>query len=112
MNFSERLFQLRTERNLKQQDIVQKVGIALRSYQYYEHGEREPPLSVLIALADFYEITLDELVGRNLEQTSVADSETKQILEEMRDMEEHPEKYKSYRSFREGLNDVLGNTEY
>ena len=66
----------------------------------------------LVALADYYAITLDELVGRNLEQTSVADSETKQILEEMRDMEEHPEKYKSYRSFREGLNDVLGNTEY
>ena len=67
MTLSERLLQLRTNRNLKQQDIVQSIGIALRSYQYYEHGEREPPLSVLIALADFYGITLDELVGRSPE---------------------------------------------
>ena len=66
MALSERLLQLRTNRNLKQQDIVHNIGIALRSYQYYEHGEREPPLSVLIAPADFYGITLDELVGRNL----------------------------------------------
>lgn len=45
-------------------------------------------------------------------QTRVPASETKQILDEMRDMDEHPEKYKSYRSFREGLNEVLGDAEY
>ena len=64
MTLSDRLLQLRKERGWKQQDIVEQLGIALRSYQYYEHGNREPPLSVLIALADFYNITLDELVGR------------------------------------------------
>ena len=45
-------------------------------------------------------------------RTAVPASETKQILEEMRDMEDHPEKYKSYRSFREGLDEVLHDVEY
>ncbi len=64
MSLSEKLLQLRMERHLKQQDIVNQLGVALRSYQYYEHGEREPPLTVLIAIADFYGVTLDELVDR------------------------------------------------
>ncbi|MEG1594540.1 MAG: helix-turn-helix transcriptional regulator, partial [Oscillibacter sp.] len=56
--------QLRTEQHLKQQDLVEQVGVGLRAYQNYERGLREPPLSIAVALADFYKITLDELVGR------------------------------------------------
>ena len=66
MRFSKNLFQLRMEKGLKQQDIADGVGLSLRAYQYYERGQREPTLSTLIALADFYGLTLDELVGRKL----------------------------------------------
>ena len=66
MEFSERLLSLRQNKGVLQQDIAQAIGISKHSYQRFEYGEREPRLSVLIALADFYGITLDELVGRNL----------------------------------------------
>ena len=39
--------------------------MSLRGYQNYEHGLREPKMSALIALADFYDISLDELVCRD-----------------------------------------------
>jgi len=64
MKFSENLLRLRTEKKLSQPQLAEKVGISLRAYQYYEKGEREPTLSTLIALADFYDISLDELVCR------------------------------------------------
>ena len=64
MTFSEHLQQLRTQRNLLQKDVAQEIGIGLHTYQRYEYGERTPPLPVLIALADFYKVTLDDLVCR------------------------------------------------
>ncbi len=64
MSFAEHLLQLRKERGLKQPELVEQLGISLRAYQYYERGEREPTLSTLIALADFYDISIDDLVCR------------------------------------------------
>ncbi len=64
MTFSEHLLQLRKARGLKQTELAPLVGISWRAYQTYERGEREPQVSTLIALADFYGISLDELVCR------------------------------------------------
>ncbi len=64
MTFAEHLLKLRTERNIKQQEVIQAIGVSLRAYQYYESGKREPQMSTLIALADFYDLSLDELVCR------------------------------------------------
>ena len=52
---------------LTQVEIAKKAGISWRAYQTYERGEREPVMSTLIALADFYGISLDELVCRRRE---------------------------------------------
>lgn len=62
--FSNRLQQLKTERALLQKDIAKDNNLSLRAYQYYERGEREPTVSVLIALADYFDVSLDYLVGR------------------------------------------------
>ena len=64
MTFQESLVRLRKERKVTQAEISRETGIALRSYQYYEYGQQDPQLPNLIALADFYDISLDELVGR------------------------------------------------
>ena len=65
-DFSDRLVQFREHRHLSQTAVANEIGIALRTYQYYERGEREPQLSTLIRLADFYRVPLDELVGREV----------------------------------------------
>ena len=64
MNFSEHLLQLRKSRGLKQPELAEKIGLSWRGYQNYELGLREPKMSTLIALADFYNLSLDELVCR------------------------------------------------
>ena len=53
MCFSEQMLALR-EQN----------GIAYRSYRRYEAGEREPGVTALIRIADYYGVTIDYLVGR------------------------------------------------
>jgi transcriptional regulator with XRE-family HTH domain len=64
MTFSEKLIKLRKSAGLTQQEAAEGAGLSLRGYQNYEHGLREPKIPILIALADFYDVSLDELVCR------------------------------------------------
>ena len=59
-----RVRDLREDRDLTQRDIAQLLNMQLTVYQRYERGERELPLWAAIRLADFYQVTLDYLVGR------------------------------------------------
>ena len=63
---SDHLIQLREQHSLSQKEAADACGVVVRAYQRYEYGEREPQLSTLIRLADFYRIPLDELVGREV----------------------------------------------
>ena len=65
MTFPEKLMKLRKNAGLKQQEAAKGAGLSLRGYQNYEHGLREPKMTALIALADFYNLSLDELVCRD-----------------------------------------------
>jgi transcriptional regulator with XRE-family HTH domain len=64
MTLHERLVYLKTSRNILQKDIAHAIGLSLRAYQYYERGDREPTASNLIALADYFNVSIDYLVGR------------------------------------------------
>lgn len=64
-NLSERLIQLKTEKNLLQQDIAKDNGIPLRTYQRYERGESEPTSSTILKLADYFDVSVDYLLGRS-----------------------------------------------
>ena len=61
--FAKRLRQARISRGLTQQRLSDSVGLALRSYQCYEQGTREPSLATLSALATVLEVSTDWLLG-------------------------------------------------
>ena len=63
-SLSERLVQLKTEKNLLQQDIAKDNDIPLRTYQRYERGESEPTSSTIIKLANYFGVSVDYLLGR------------------------------------------------
>lgn len=65
MNFGERLKQLRSEKNLTQKQLASETGTSERGLQNYEMGIRKPAYDVLIALADYFNVSLDYLVGRS-----------------------------------------------
>lgn len=64
ITLSERLIKLKETNNLLQKDIAKSVGLSLRSYQRYEYGEREPTASIIIKLADYFNVSADYLLGR------------------------------------------------
>ena len=55
---------LREDSDKTQKEIAEYLNMQLTVYQRYERGERELPLWAAIKLADFYNVTLDFLVGR------------------------------------------------
>ena len=61
---NKRLQHLKATRNLLQKDIAKGSNLSLRGYQNYERGQREPNADVLIALADYFDVSIDYLVGR------------------------------------------------
>ena len=61
--FSQRLLELRTQNKLSQTKAAENLQIGSRTYQYYESGEREPTLSILVRIAHFYGVSLDYLAG-------------------------------------------------
>lgn len=64
--FGKNLREARMKRGFTQQKLADSVGLALRSYQCYEQGTREPSLDMLVNLADVLEVPTDWLLGRNL----------------------------------------------
>ena len=65
MNFAEQLIRLRKSEGVTQKELAQQLGVNVTTYQRYEYGDRTPQLPELIALADFYDLSLDALVGRH-----------------------------------------------
>ena len=64
MTFADRLRELRSTRGLTQKDIYTAIGVPPIVYQRYEYG-RSPAFEKLIALADYFDVSLDYLVGRS-----------------------------------------------
>ena len=64
MNFSERLKFLRNKQGISQTFVGNQIGVTLKQIQRYELGESEPTLSKLLALADYFHVSLDYLCGR------------------------------------------------
>ena len=62
--YGERLKILRKERKVPQKKLSELLGLSLRGYQFYESEDIEPNIKTLIALADFYDVSIDYLVGR------------------------------------------------
>lgn len=59
-----RIKDMREDNDLTQEDIAQILGIQQTVYSRYERGFQTIPLVHLIALADYYHVSLDYLTGR------------------------------------------------
>ena len=64
MTIGERIKELRSEKELLQKDLAQKIHVAANTLSQFENGKANPSYEVLIALADFFEVSTDYLLGR------------------------------------------------
>ena len=61
---SVRLTELRKKKGLTQKNLADFLGIALVSWQRFEYGTSKPKLENIIALSDYFDVSIDYLVGR------------------------------------------------
>lgn len=60
-----RLKELRKSRKITQEKLAEKLGLARSTITMYETGGSEPDLETLKALADFFDVTVDYLLGKD-----------------------------------------------
>lgn len=80
--FGGRLKKLRTDKKLSQRELAERFNISQSAIAYYESGKKEPNHEMLQKLADFFEVSLDYLLGRT-DNTEPTQLETNQILEKI-----------------------------
>ena len=71
-----KLLSLRQEHNLTQKELCAKLNLSRTNYSYFETGRRVPDIDTLLLIADFYGVSLDELVTgvRSTTNESVKDT--------------------------------------
>ena len=63
-NLSDKIKQLRKSQKITQKQLADYLNISIINIQRFEYGSRRPSLDNLIALADYFNVSLDYLVGR------------------------------------------------
>ena len=64
MMLNERLKGLRSARQVTQQAVANALGVTVGNVQKFEYGTARPKLENVIKLADFFNVSIDYLVGR------------------------------------------------
>ena len=58
-----KLRELRKQKGVTQKEVADAIGCTATVYSRYERGEREPDISTLCSLADYFEVSTDTLIG-------------------------------------------------
>ena len=72
---------IRIKKHLTQADVASYLGIARNTYTQYEQGLHKVPPEILCKLADFFEVSVDELLGRTPQLFDDARLERPEVLE-------------------------------
>lgn len=106
INIGKRIKQYRTEKGISQEALAEMVNINYRHISNIETGRRYPSLEIIIAFANVFGVSADDLLVDTLEHTSsVVGKEVHAILQDC-----HPAKKKMLIEILKFMKDLL--TEY
>lgn len=82
-----RLAELRKKNNYKQIELAERLNVSQQVISNIERGLSEPDIAFLKGVADLYNISIDQLVGRNFNESQTDDLE-KKIISYIKQMDE------------------------
>ena len=88
MAFNDRLKELRSKRGLTQPELAKALGISKSSVSMYERGEREPSYDMLETIADYFNVDVNYLLGKETGSTYYFDPEVAEMAQEMHERPE------------------------
>ncbi len=62
--FAQRLKELRSEKGVVQKDVANFLNITTSAYGFYEQGKRVPDTDIMIKLSNYFNVSLDYLLGK------------------------------------------------
>ena len=65
MNLGTQICALRRTRQITQEQLAAELGVTAAAVSKWEHGYTLPDILMLCALADYFEVTTDEMLGRS-----------------------------------------------
>lgn len=88
MAFKDRLKELRERKGMSQIQLSEELGISKSSVSMYERGERNPDFETLETIADFFNVDMNFLLGKDDGSVYYLDPEAAEIAQEMFEREE------------------------
>lgn len=82
-SFGTRLANLRKEHNLTQNDIADRLNISAQAVSKWENDLTSPDINTIMELADIFNITVDELVGKKKKETVYLPAEERKDINKM-----------------------------
>ncbi len=83
-----RIRDLREDMDLRQSDLAEKTGIDQRTISNYETGKTAPDAYALIRLADFFDVSIDYLLGRTQQNLYTKERKNRIIDKIKKDLDE------------------------
>lgn len=110
MTLGKRIANLRTEKKLTQEELAKIIGISRGSLSMYEIDKREPDMATLKKIADFFDISVDYLLGltdirnpHDNKETTIAAHRTTSLDEDLPE-----EARKAIEEFRQYIREKYG----
>jgi len=83
VNCGDRIASLREKWGLTQEELSSKLGISRAALSHYETNRREPDYETLRNIANFFDISLDYLLGRTNDPHSVLDRDVREFVDSL-----------------------------
>lgn len=77
----ERLTRLRKEKKLTQEQLAKNVGITRSALSQYEIGTRSPDYEIVRRIAEYFDVSIDYLVGRTADPKRVLKEQARQLID-------------------------------
>ncbi len=74
MTLGEKIYELRTQRNLSQGDLANELNVSRQSISKWENGNSTPDLEKIVKLAEIFNVSLDELIKNEEKEVSIIDT--------------------------------------
>lgn len=85
MNFGKTIQELRKKKNVTQDEMAAELGVTAAAVSKWENNYTLPDILMLCALADYFQVTTDELLGRNKEEEyAVIVASSKKLAEQIK----------------------------
>lgn len=85
MPFKDKLKDLRKQKSITQEELAKQTGISKSAIGMYESGQREPKFETLEVFADYFNVTMDELLDRETQSGYYTDPETAEIANALKE---------------------------